>query len=304
MLVSGAVENVDEFSLLGEVAAELGLPQDAVPPVRRVGMQVRHGVLSALKWGDSDPDVVFLHGGGQNAHTWDLVAMQLGLPALAVDLPGHGHSYWRDDRNYWPQENALAVAEALGQYAPRARLAIGMSLGGLTTIRLAGTQAGLVSRAVVVDVTPGVMTHTPTMTREQRGTTALIGGQQSFGTREEMIEQAVLASPRRTVSAVRRGVIHNSRQLPDGRWAWRYDRMDGPGGTPADFATLWDDLERIAVPVMLVRGGASAFVRDADAAEFAKRQPAARIEVVADAGHSVQSDQPVELARLIGRFLG
>jgi pimeloyl-ACP methyl ester carboxylesterase len=29
-----------------------------------------------------------------------------------------------------------------------------------------------------------------------------------------------------------------------------------------------------------------------------------RLEVVADAGHAVQNDKPVELARLVGDFLG
>ncbi len=36
--------------------------------------------------------MVFLHGGGQNAHTWDTVILGLGVPALAIDLPGHGRS--------------------------------------------------------------------------------------------------------------------------------------------------------------------------------------------------------------------
>ena len=45
------------------------------------------------------PNSVLLHGGGQNAHTWDTVALALDRPLLAVDLPGHGHSDW-------PQESA------------------------------------------------------------------------------------------------------------------------------------------------------------------------------------------------------
>lgn len=52
--------------------------------------RVDAGPVSALKFGDDAPRVVFLHGGGQNAHTWDTVVIGLGLPALSVDLPGHG----------------------------------------------------------------------------------------------------------------------------------------------------------------------------------------------------------------------
>ena len=65
--------------------------------------------ISALKFGDGPPRVVFLHGGGQNAHTWDTVIVGLGEPALAVDLPGHGRSAWREDGDYGPKLNAEAL---------------------------------------------------------------------------------------------------------------------------------------------------------------------------------------------------
>jgi pimeloyl-ACP methyl ester carboxylesterase len=44
-------------------------------------------------------------------------------------------------------------------------------------------------------------------------------------------------------------------------------------------------------------------VDDADEAELRRRNPAARVEHVAEAGHSVQGDTPVELARLLTDFL-
>jgi hypothetical protein len=166
-----------------------------------------------------------------------------------------------------------------------------------------GSRPDLVRQLVVVDVTPGVMHHNAQMTREERGTIALIQDEQVFDSREEKIERAIQASPKRPLSAVRRGVIHNTRQLADGRWTWRYDRIGRPGERSEDFEPLWDDLEALEIPVMLVRSGASAFVSDADAAAFARRQRSARIEVVADAGHSLQSDQPVALSRLIADFV-
>ena len=38
--------------------------------------------------------------------------------------------------------------------------------------------------------------------------------------------------------------------------------------------------------------------------ELRRRLPSVRHEVVADAGHAVQNDKPVELARLVDDFLG
>jgi pimeloyl-ACP methyl ester carboxylesterase len=53
---------------------------------------------------------------------------------------------------------------------------------------------------------------------------------------------------------------------------------------------------------MLVLGSLSGVVSPDDVAEFSRRVPRARIETVEGAGHSVQGDKPVELARLIDDF--
>jgi pimeloyl-ACP methyl ester carboxylesterase len=303
-VVRAADDGVDEFASLTEAAAELGLAGRPIPSVARLSVPVGNDQqVSVVRWGSDEPEVVFLHGGGQNARTWDMVALALGRPALAVDLPGHGWSDWRTDRDYWPWRNADAVHAVLTALAPRPALLVGMSLGGLTAIRLASRHPDVVRGLVVVDVTPGVSARTAAMDRRQRGTTALIGGPASFDTLEEMVDLAVQASPRRTATAVRRGVVHNSYRRPDGRWAWRYDTIGRPEDGPPDFAPLWDDVAAVQVPALLVRGGDSAFVADADEEEFLRRGSRARAETVPGAGHSVQSDRPAALAEIIHLFL-
>src|SRR5947208_13763703 len=120
------VEEYDEFGLLPENAAEAGLTWNGPPTVRRVFHQVgAHQHVSALVWGDGDPELVLVHGGAQNAHTWDTVALALGRPLVAIDLPGHGHSDWRDDGQYGPVDNAEALAVAIRELAPNARAVLG-----------------------------------------------------------------------------------------------------------------------------------------------------------------------------------
>jgi esterase len=297
-----AASDDSEFASLTEAADELGLHPAVVPRVSRhfVDADPQHRV-SLLSWGTGRPEFVFLHGGGQNAHTWDLVLLLLGRPAIAVDLPGHGHSSWRSDRDYGPVANATAVATVIDALAPTATAVIGMSLGGLTLIHLAAVRPDLVRRAVVVDVTPGVIEAAARMTAAQRGAVELTRDPTVFASREEMIEAAVRASPRRAPSAVRRGVVHNSRQRADGSWAWRYDRSSPAAGLSR--AELWDDVSRLGMPTMLVKGGDSAFVTPDDLTQFSRRLPSARIETVANAGHAVQSDQPNILAGLIADFV-
>jgi esterase len=294
-------EQVDEFALLSENADDAGVPAGTLPPVRRRSIPTPAGGMSAIEWGEGPPRVVFLHGGGQNAHTWDTVVLGLGVAALALDLPGHGHSDWREDSDYSPRTNAATVAAALEAVEVADVPVVGMSLGGLTAIALGARHPGIVSRLVVVDVTPSVLARVEQMTTAQRGTTALIGGPTTFDDIEEMIAAAAAGAPDRPRASIRRGVLHNSKRLPDGRWTWRYDRPRTNGAHT--YEQLWDDVSALSVPLTLVRGGRSTFVSDEDAAEFTRRRPGATVEVVDGAGHSVQSDRPRELASLLRRLL-
>jgi pimeloyl-ACP methyl ester carboxylesterase len=298
-------DDYDEFGMLAGNVAEAGLSLSGLPPVTRRSFAVAGGqTVSALAWGGAPPELVLLHGGGQNAHTWDTVALALGRPLIAIDLPGHGHSDRRPDRDYGPWRNAEAVASVIEQLAPAPVAGIvGMSLGGATTIRLAATRPDLARRAIIVDVTPQVNDPSRTMTRADRGAVALVSGPPSYESFEAMAAAAIAASPNRPRSAVERGVRHNARRLPDGRWAWRYDLFGARPPAMTDFTPLWEDVSAITVPVMLVLGGDSKFVTDEDVAEFRRRLPAARITVVPGAGHAIQSDQPLALARLVEDFI-
>ena len=294
----------DEFGLFHENAEEFGLPYDGQPDVRRESVKVAPDGrrVSALVWGTQPPEVVLLHGGAQNAHTWDTVAMALGRPLVAIDLPGHGHSDHREEGPFSPRHNASDVAVALRTFAPDADMVVGMSLGGLTSIALSTHAPELVRRLVLVDVTPGV-------DREKAAPIAqFIAGPDTFESFDEILARTIEYNPTRSESSLRRGVLHNAIERDDGRWVWRYQRPrileDKDMDIPADFATLWEDIGEIRVPMLLIRGGATGtVVDDNDVAELTRRQPDAGVELVEGAGHSIQGDKPVELAQLLEDFL-
>ena len=282
---------LSEFALLPENAEQAGVT-GPLPDVRRIDK----AGISALQWGDAAPRVVFLHGGGQNAHTWDTVIAGLGVPALAVDLPGHGHSAWREDGDYSPQNNAAAVAPGRSELAPNADLIVGMSLGGLTAIGLGAVAPHLVRELVLVDVTPSSLRRYAELTTEQQGTVALVAGDREFPSFAEILEKTAAAAPHRDPKSLRRGVFHNSRRLDNGNWTWRYDNIR----KIPDFDSLWDDFAGLSVPVRLVRGGTSGFVTDEDADELARRAQQFRgVRIVDNSGHSVQSDQPLVLTEIL-----
>jgi pimeloyl-ACP methyl ester carboxylesterase len=302
----------DEFGLFHENAAEYGLPFDRPPTVRRAFADVGGGRrLSALVWQDRDPELVLLHGGSQNAHTWDTVAMALDRPLVAIDLPGHGHSDGPGDRPEGQLDlagNAADVAAAIRQLAPAAQAVAGMSLGGLTAIALSAEAPELVRKIVLVDVLPGIKAQ-----RAQH-ITAFTGGPASFASLDELLERTARFNPARSRSSLRRGILHNAEQQTDGTWVWRWARHRRPAVPAAPrpaspeattrFGPLWEVLSSTTVPLLLARGmRPDSVLDDDDERELLRRLPSAQVVHVEKAGHSLQGDTPLELAAIIGRFV-
>ncbi len=311
----------DEFGLFHENAEEFGLPYDGPPTVRREFVELADGRrISALMWGTGDPEYVFLHGGAQNAHTWDTVAMAIDRPLVAIDLPGHGHSDGPNEDTggqLAPMSLATDVAFVIRKLAPNARGVIGMSLGGLTTIALTAVGPDVVRAAVLVDVTPGVNAERSKVISD------FINGPESFDSFDDLLARTIEYNPTRTESSLRRGILHNAVQRDDGSWVWRYMRFRRPppgnadpeGTAPAEaldpdapfrqFNLLWDAVAEIKVPLLLARGmREQSVVGDDDEAKLLEVLPSAKVEHFEEAGHSLQGDTPIELARSVVAFVG
>lgn len=288
----------DEFAYFHENAEEVGLPFDGRPSVNRVEVQVAGSrTVSALRWGRDPVELVFLHGTAQNAHTWDTVLMALGRPAVAIDLPGHGHSAWRDDFGYRPHQMADDVAVVVEELVDEPIVLVGMSLGGATANSLAARRPDLVRRVVAVDITPNPRSEDAKEIRD------FIAGPQTFPSFAEILERTVRFNPTRSVSSLRRGIVHNAYRTSDGSWQWRYDRRDRSSMPQVESPDAWDELSSIAAPYLLVRGGAKGtMVRDEGVAELRQRLHGAEVITVEGAGHSIQGDKPLELAAIIERF--
>ncbi|QKJ19943.1 alpha/beta fold hydrolase [Microbacterium hominis] len=308
-------EPLDEFSFLPAQAADIGV-DGPLPRGERVGLELGDGrVLSGLRWGEAPPQVTFLHGAGLNAHTWDTTVLALGLPALAIDLPGHGDSSWRDDAAYVARVLAPDVVTGMAAWTDRPQVLVGQSLGGLTAAAVAASRPDLVDALVVIDITPGVDPNAgPTQIRE------FFAGPTDWADRSELVDRALSFGLGGSRAAAERGVHLNSRIRPDGRVEWKHHFAHLAAAMAADPARAaaaaheqdavssvlgasgWDDLAGVAAPVTLVRGDRG-YVTDADAEEFARRLPAASLTVMAS-GHNVQEEQPAALGRFVSALVG
>lgn len=290
----------DEFGLFHQNAAEYDLPSDGPPMVRRATTRLADDrCMSSLVWQTAPAELVLIHGGAQNAHTWDTVALALGRPLVAPDLPGHGHSDSpAPGVGTAPGANASDLAQIIDDLAPAAGLIVGMSLGGLTAIALGAQRPDLVQRLVLVDITPGVTGE------KAKAIHDFVRGPATFPSFDELLARTTEFNPTRSESSLRRGILHNALQLDDGSWVWRHRRDDytAMGDDVAerpDITLLWDDLQRLDAPVTLVRGTRQqSVIADDDVEELARRRPDATV-IEVDAGHSVQGDAPLELAQII-----
>ncbi len=307
--MAGEMVEYDEFSYFADNASEFGITYEGPPAVRRETVPMPDGrLLSALVWGEQSPELVLIHGGAQNAHTWDTVCLSLNRPLIAIDMPGHGHSGAPADGAANVHRNAQDIAVLIRALAPHAATVVGMSLGGLTTMTLSAQEPGLFDTMFLVDMTPGV-------TRDKAKTIAdFVNGPESFDSFNELLARAIEFNPTRTEVSLRRGILHNAEQREDGSWVWRHARHrvfgNHTSAAPADtsreadsapnYEALWVAIEQHDGPVVLARGmREQSVVDDADEAELRRRRPDARIEHFVEAGHSIQGDMPVELASLI-----
>ena len=290
-------DRYDEFSFFQENLNEWDLDV-AVPHVRRFFVAV-DGLrqLSGLQWGDDEPQLALLHGGAQNAHTFDTVALAMQRPLVAIDLPGHGHS---DPSPYGPSaptNHALDVARALEQLLDGPRPLVGMSLGGLTAILVSRARPDLVSALVLIDITPGVNAA------KARHITDFVNGPASFDDFDALLARTVAHNPTRSVASLRRGIMHNALQRDDGTWVWRHQQHPKSELAAPAVGDLWEMLEELDMPVTLLRAMApGSVVDDDDEAELLRRNAHAHVVHVEGAGHSIQGDAPLELAALLNRL--
>jgi pimeloyl-[acyl-carrier protein] methyl ester esterase len=96
------------------------------------------------------PPLVLWHGWGMNLRVFDGLCAALSdeFRLIAVDLPGHGRSGWRDGLT------GGAQLELLLRSLPERTALLGWSLGGQMALRAAASAPGRIERLVLISTTP------------------------------------------------------------------------------------------------------------------------------------------------------
>ena len=261
--------------------------------------------------GPPAPTALLLHGGGQTRHAWSATAARLaaaGFTAIAIDLRGHGDSDWVEDGNYSFASFAAdvgAVADAIAAETGRRPVAIGASLGGLSSMVALGNRPGAFAALVLVDITPKMnMDGVADINRFM-----MSKAYEGFASLEEAADAVAAYLPHRPRPKSLEGLRKNLRERADGRLYWHWDPrfFDGPQPVNAARESQYQEFraaaENIREPMLLVRGRSSELVGEDEVRDFRAICPHAEYADIAGARHMVAGDKNDVFARTILEFM-
>ena len=281
------------------------MPADKTPLDRNIDVDGLR--LHYLDWrNETAPPMLLLHGFSGHAHTWDTFARAMcdQFHVLALDHRGHGESGWAKDGAYTVDDHARDVGAFHERLGLGPVVLIGLSMGGRNAITFTSLHPGQVEKLVIVDIGPDI---DPRGAERVRRTAA--EAPEEFASVDEAVAYLRRSAPLVSAAsdaALRHRVEHGVKQLPNGRYTWKYDRVlrdqRRKGGTP--LVDLWPAVRQINAPTLILRGSES----DVFAPETAKRMeeliPASRFVEIPGAGHSIPADAPAAFERAVREFLG
>jgi esterase len=256
-----------------------------------------------VEWGAAtQPPLLCLHGITQTAHSWDEVATELAADyrVLCFDQRGHGDSDWAPDGDYTRQTQAAdldAITDALGV---RQFILAGMSMGGINSITFTARHPQKVRALIVVDVSPEIQVKGVENIR------SFIQAPDELDSFEAFVERAHQFNPRRSLDNIRSRLSYNLKQLPNGKWTWKYDKALRSGERSfqaSALQNLWDDVRVIRCPTLIIKGGESDILSAESASKLQAAIPESRLAIVSGAGHSVMGDNPGAFVGAVRDFL-
>ncbi|WP_454694603.1 alpha/beta fold hydrolase [Achromobacter aegrifaciens] len=274
---------------------------------RDTDIAVNGMTLHLTEWGPQDGRPLFmLHGIRGYAETFAGIAqaLQPDFRVLAYDQRGRGASSWDPRRNYYTDayvDDLAGVADALGLDSFDL---LGHSMGGIAAIVFAARYPQRVRRLIVEDAGPAAFEGSAGAARIQRELRETPESFPDIGAAREYLRAL---RPSVTEAAREERLRHMLKEDGSGGWTWRHDhagiaatRLDPDSARVVD---LWPQVEALACPTLVVRGGRSDYLQAQTAQDMAARNPNVEWIEIAGAGHYIHDDQPEAFNQAVGGFL-
>jgi pimeloyl-ACP methyl ester carboxylesterase len=262
------------------------------------------------EWGDarSRHAVILLHGFAETKAAWEETALDLAREyrVIALDQRGHGRSQRASDRDYSRATQVEDLEAVIGALGLRSVTLVGHGMGGANAICYAAEHPDVVSALIVIETAPEVLRSGVENLRRM-----LVTAPPVFDSIDEAADLVREHYPYASTEQAERRARSALAPTPDGAYVWDFDpvfrdsnaRPPEPDPGQRRLADLWDSVDRLQCPVMIVRGADTDMLTSEAVQRMHRRIPGSRVSLIEEAGHSVPTDQPAMLALTIREFL-
>jgi len=254
-----------------------------------------------LAWGEPNRrGLVFVHGGGANAHWWTHVAAWFARDyrVLAIDLSGHGDSGHRPvyALDQWTNE-VIAVAEAGGIEGKP--VVVGHSMGGFVTIATAARYADAFEGVIICD--SPVTAPSPEAQSHRRDE---FGRPRVYPSLDDALPRfRAVPTQANNLDYVVDHVARRSIMEVDGGYAWKFDRQifESFGGSMRAIAAPF--LPMIRCRFALLRSQYGLVTRSIGQEMYEALGRVAPVIELPQTGHHPMLDQPLLLLTALRSLL-
>ena len=259
-----------------------------------------------LRWGDPGKDpMVLLHGLMNNARYWEHVAERFkdDWAVYAPDLRGHGETEHAPG-GYLVWAFAMDLREFIQEMDFEAIDLVAHSIGSRVAMAYARDHSHRLNHLVLADMGPQMAEQGARGIRRSVGETKAAPG---FPTETEALEHFAKLYPGQSEEFLMRQLVA-SLELDEetGNLVFRFDPAlhEATGrGAIVEIPFLWESLEHITCPTLVIRAEKSRVLSPEIAKEMVERLPNGRLVEIPDAGHQVPLHQPEAFSRVVREFL-
>ena len=249
----------------------------------------------------NNPPLLFLHGFLGSGSDWLPIATLLANRFFCIlpDLPGHGLNMNRPLPEPLTFDILAAELSQLLDYLglERANLT-GYSMGGRVALYAATQFPVKINMLVLEGTNPGIANAQERQHRaeldDQRAARILAEGVDNFV--DAWYKMELFASLRQHPQLLAETKIRRKQNNP--QWAAKIISELSPGLQPP----LWDKLDTLPMPVLLVAGALDEKYTSL-AKEMAAHIPQATVKIAPNAGHNVHLEQPAYFADLLAAWV-
>lgn len=261
------------------------------------------------EWGDNRTKhgMILLHDYAATLGTWTEAAGELAREyrVIAIDQRGHGLTDSASDHDYSRSTQVEDLEKLIEVMGLRTVTLVGHGMGGANAICYAAEHPDMVNALIAIEAAPELLrSGIETMRR-------LITSSTGWTTLDEVTDTFREFYPTATSEQLSRRVRASTTVADDGSYQWAFDpafrdatiRPPEPDPGQRRLQNLWECVERVQCPVLIVRGAETDMLTPEAIQRLHRRIPGSRISLIEEAGHAVPTDQPSTLSQHIREFL-